>query len=84
MFVNFQALHHRHTLLSLPFWCEGNRNTTIGNLQGYTVELSEVSATEDVVGYGAIVSQDSSLVTCGDYIQLVTQSSQVQYTCHIV
>ncbi|KAL5510161.1 hypothetical protein EMCRGX_G005656 [Ephydatia muelleri] len=55
-----------------------NFNATIENLQGFTVALTG-AATEEVVGYGAIVSQDSSLVNCGDYIQLVTQSSQIQY-----
>eukprot|EP00731_Ephydatia_muelleri_P005893 Em0003g141a len=49
------------------------------NLQVFTVALNGTAATEEVVGYGAIVSQDSSLVNCGDYIQLVTQSSQIQY-----
>ena len=62
-----------------------NCNATIENLQGFTVALTGTAATDEVVGYGAIVSQDSSLVNCGDYIQLVTQSSQVQYnTSHIV
>ena len=73
-----------YSLQSLPFSCEGNCNATIENLQGFTVALTGTAATEEVVGYGAIVSQDSSLVNCGDYIQLVTQSSQVQYTSHIV
>eukprot|EP00731_Ephydatia_muelleri_P001801 Em0001g1801a len=74
-----KAWHQRHSLQSLPFSCEGNSNATIENLQGFTVALTGTAATEEVVGYGAIVSQDSSLVNCGDYIQLVTQSSQIQY-----
>ncbi|KAL5484155.1 hypothetical protein EMCRGX_G020603 [Ephydatia muelleri] len=49
------------------FPCEGNCNATIENLQVFTVALNGTAATEEVVGYGAIVSQ---------YIQLVTQ---IQY-----
>ncbi|KAL5479434.1 hypothetical protein EMCRGX_G022955 [Ephydatia muelleri] len=65
-----------------PRKVSGNCNATIENLQVFTVALNGTAATEEVVGYGAIVSQDSSLVNCGDYIQLVTQSSQ--YCVHRV
>eukprot|EP00731_Ephydatia_muelleri_P013950 Em0007g1260a len=71
--VQFVEMHFKNSFMQVR-----NFNATIENLQGFTVALTG-AATEEVVGYGAIVSQDSSLVNCGDYIQLVTQSSQIQY-----
>ena len=61
----------------------GRRSTTISFLLQcgvhYDLELGSAMLTDQVAVYRAVMSQQSSLVNCGDYIELVTQQNDVRY-----
>ena len=45
----------------------------------YDLVLGSAKLTDIVAVYRAVMSQQSSLVNCGDYIELVSQQNDVRY-----
>ena len=69
----------------LPLIVNGNFTTTLDWLQSnpeYDLMLGDLFLEEKVVEHRAIVSQESSLVNSGDYIELVSRHNQVN-NCHL-
>ena len=70
-------------LFSLPLCVSLRSQTTnLETLQtyepSYDILLSDVSTTDIVVHYKAIISQESCLINCGDYIELCSNYQQVR------
>ncbi|KAL5496651.1 hypothetical protein EMCRGX_G012983, partial [Ephydatia muelleri] len=71
-------------LFSLPLCVSLRSQTTnLETLQtcepSYDILLSDVSTTDIVVHYKAIISQESCLINCGDYIELCSNYQQFTY-----
>ena len=85
--VVFSSPRHARSSCAICLSCHlcqlGRRSTTISFLLQcgvhYDLELGSAMLTDQVAVYRAVMSQQSSLVNCGDYIELVTQQNDVRY-----